>query len=89
MNVRLKRIILLFVVFPLGTIFFCLLGFIHWSFLVLAYLHFYIVVKTASRIKCPQCGTPMGSHKHKWGDTTFFMYSPLTKKNCDNCGYKF
>jgi predicted RNA-binding Zn-ribbon protein involved in translation (DUF1610 family) len=89
MNIRTKRIFLTFVILPLGFITFGLLGSIHWSFLILAYLHFLVVGKIASKIKCPKCGTPLGSHKHKWGNTTFYMYSALTKKQCDKCGYKF
>ena len=89
MNLRVQRNLIVFLVFPSGLIVFGLLGFIHWVFLLFAITHLLIVGKIASRIVCPNCGTQLGMHKHKWGNTVFYIYTPFTKKNCDKCGYKF
>ncbi len=88
MNIRKKRNILIFVIFPIAV---CLCGLLgakyHWALAFLTYPLMLLILGAAAKIRCPNCGVPVGKHKYKLMGYVYYSWSPFTKKSCDNCGY--
>jgi DNA-directed RNA polymerase subunit RPC12/RpoP len=46
-----------------------------------------VISYLASRIRCPNCETPVGWHTYRVLGATFEWWSALTPKRCEHCGY--
>jgi len=89
MNIRNKRLVLVYFAMPVGCTFLSLLGFIHWSLLILLFGYFFFLGNYIKKMKCPNCSVPLGNQKKKYWKKRVDVYSIWTKKKCDHCGHKF
>ena len=87
-NVRRTRNIVSFVILPAG---FFLLGYlgatVYWVFGLLSLPYGCLMAFLASRIRCPNCSTPVGWHKYNILGVRFEAWSLLTPQHCEHCGY--
>jgi hypothetical protein len=91
MKIRKTRNLLFFVAYPLGGFFGGYLGFtVHWSLVLLVFPYVALLQFLTSRIRCPNCNTPVGWHKYRIRNFTVAeWWSPITKRRCEHCGHEF
>ena len=91
MNVRIKRNLLVFLIFPFGvfSIGIGLMLCCHWAFQIITVIYFVFMVTYIKNINCPNCNYSLGFRKRKLKDYEYETYSILTNRRCDNCGYEF
>jgi hypothetical protein len=88
MTIRRKRNILIFIIYPLSTASVVFLAFlIHDAIVLLVFPLVFLVYILAVRMRCPNCGTPVGWHEYKIGEFSFI--TPFTPKHCKHCDYSF
>jgi hypothetical protein len=89
MTIRSTKIIIRYVAYPIGCLFFGYLGTLYWPllFLVLAWTLFLTI--WCLQLRCPNCKQKIGGQKYKILGFTTFAWRPLVSTRCEHCGHPF
>jgi len=87
MSPRLKYLLILFALFPSGFIAISISVINVSAWFGIAILVWAIFIEVASsKIRCDDCGRPVGWHRYKLFHLSFNWWNPLPGKQCENCG---
>jgi hypothetical protein len=88
MSVRARAHLLSYVAFPVGVFFLGILGMIaHPAVAFLAFPYMILVVSYSTRIRCPECATPVEWHTYRFLGLRFQWWSAHVPKRCEWCGH--
>ncbi|GEM_PF-2620228 len=88
-NIRRTLNVLTFVVYPAGGFLLGYLGVVvHWVLALLVLPWACLMGFVTTRIRCPNCGVPVGWHTYRLlGARLFEWWSPFTPRRCEWCGH--
>ncbi len=88
MNITRRSNVLTFLVTPAVGFALGSLGiFVHWTLVFLVFPWLLLMHVVTSRIRCPNCQTPVAWRRHTFGKFGFEWWSPYTSRHCQWCGH--